>query len=399
MTQHPTPNTHYRLSGSVPAEVHLPGSESECAEIVLRAVERNQALVPWGGGTSIQQGNRIRASNWAALSTDRLVGEIDFSPADMVVTAPAGARLANLQATVGQANQFLPIDHPFPEQATVGGIIAANAQGLWREAFGLPRDRLLGVRVVLADGSRVKSGGKVVKNVAGYDLNKLFAGSWGTLGVITEATFKTNPMPESTLHLNFTADSLIVAARAGLAVHQARLQPLYLVMTNGESAVLSVGLMGSSETTAWQADQISAILGQQGMQLSASEPTADTLRIQMEESNRLRVRYSIRPTDLPDLLSRLVSYEGRLLIRAQLSVGVIDVLLPESNPNAAIVGPLQQICPAGGHLVWTNVPDVWRPYVSDVWGPTRGDFHLMRDMKNTLDPKAIFSPGRFIGGI
>src|SRR5687768_9064745 len=109
------PTTQYLLAGSTPDEVYHPNSESECAEIVLRAGERKQALIPWGGGTSIRQGNSIRAARWAVLSTDRLTGEVEFSPDDMVVTATAGAKLSELQAKLAEANQFLPMDHAFPE--------------------------------------------------------------------------------------------------------------------------------------------------------------------------------------------------------------------------------------------------------------------------------------------
>src|SRR5687768_6635832 len=107
MTQHPTPNTQHLFSGSTPDEVYHPKSESECAEIVLRAADRKQALIPWGGGTSIRQGNAVRAARWAVLSTDGLTGEIEFSPDDMVVTAPAGTKLSALQAKLAEANQFL----------------------------------------------------------------------------------------------------------------------------------------------------------------------------------------------------------------------------------------------------------------------------------------------------
>ncbi len=166
-----------------------PGSDSDAVEAVQQAHRKQLGLVPWGGGTAVAQGNPLRSTAWAALRSGSLSGIREYSPDDMVVTAGAGMSLDNLQAELQARGQLLPLDPPCADRATLGGIVATNAQGLWQAAYGLPRDRLLGVRVVLANGTVVKGGGKVVKNVAGYDLCKLFAGSWGTLGFITEVTF------------------------------------------------------------------------------------------------------------------------------------------------------------------------------------------------------------------
>src|SRR5207247_1800369 len=150
-----------------------PESEEECVKIVGACSAEGIALIPWGGGTAVQQGNPIRAARWAALGSRRLDGIVEYSPDDMVVTAQAGVTLAGLQRTLAGRRQILPIDVPDSGLATLGGIVATNAQGLWRPAVGTPRDRLLGLRIVMADGSVVRAGGKVVKNVAGYDLCKL----------------------------------------------------------------------------------------------------------------------------------------------------------------------------------------------------------------------------------
>ena len=392
------PAEQWSWLGRPPQSVYRPQTEAEAAECVREAVERRLALLPWGGGTSIRQGNLLRAGGWAILSTERLTGETEFSPADMVVTAAAGTSLSALQRQVRTANPFLPIDAPVPDRATMGGIVAANAQGLWRGGFGLPRDRLLGVRVVLANGTVIKGGGKVVKNVAGYDLNKLFAGSWGTLGLITETTFKTNPMPESTLHLNFRGAEGEQAAIAALAIYTARLEPAYLLVAVNESGVLSVGLMGSAETVKWQADQVSALAAREGLKPGASEPAADQLRIMVEEGDLLRARFGVRPTDIPELIRLLRSSAGTV-IRAQLSAGVLDAQLEGLRPGPAAVAAVESAVPNGGHLTWTNVPDEWRPYIRDVWGKPGGGFQLMRGIKQALDPPNLFSPGRFLGGL
>jgi len=231
----------FPVCGSVPDAVARPSAESECVDAIVWSRTEGIAVVPVGGLTNMM-GNPMQASRWLALSTSRMAGMLEFSPEDMVVTAQAGITLESLQGILADANQFLPIDAPNPNQTTLGGIVSTNAQGLWRPAYGLPRDRLLGLRVVLADGSAVKAGGKVVKNVAGYDLCKLFAGSHGTLGLITEVTFKTNPRPQTRVHANFQAASLGQALEAGLHVTAARLEPLYIIVSSLGS--VSVGLAG-----------------------------------------------------------------------------------------------------------------------------------------------------------
>ena len=383
------------MADSAPIEVFRPSTAAESAEIIRAASADNLALVPVGGATALHTGNRLRATRWAFLSTERLKGEIEFSPADMVVTAAAGTSLAAVEAEVEKSGQFLPIDHPSPESATLGGIVASNAQGLLRGAYGLPRDRLLGVRVILADGSEIKGGGKVVKNVAGYDLNKLFAGSWGTLGLITEVTFKTNPRPESTSHSTYQAESAEQAALGALAVYEARLDPIYTIVTSRPQPALSIGLTGSPELIEWQDSAIRTIM--EAHRIGPGEQrSADELRRMFEDSDRLCARYCVRPTDIPHIL-RDLGERGGVSAWAQVSVGVIDVELEDTTPTAEAISRFKP--PPAGHLIWTRVPSSWRPFIQDVWGPPRPDIALMRGIKQALDPKGIFSPGRFVGGI
>ncbi|HTE20671.1 MAG TPA: FAD-binding oxidoreductase, partial [Armatimonadota bacterium] len=184
----------YAVNGVTPTVVAAPGTREEAAALIRRARERGWALVAYGGGTQIDTGFPPGKLD-LVLSTRRLNRVVDYQPDDMTVTVEPGVTLANLEETLAGRSQFLPLDPPLPQAATVGGTVAAAASGPWRAGFGTPRDWVIGCRVVGADGQEVRGGGQVVKNVAGYDLPKLYTGSYGTLGLLTEVTFKVMPRP------------------------------------------------------------------------------------------------------------------------------------------------------------------------------------------------------------
>ena len=178
-----------------PSLVVEPGTIEETSEVMKLASREGLAVSPRGGGTKMGLGNPPRQVD-LILSTARMDGIIEHVPGDQIVRAQAGLKLEDLQENLAESDQMLGIDPP-EEGATVGGIVAANASGPRRLRYGTVRDLIIGIKVVLADGTVAKAGGKVVKNVAGYDLSKLFTGSLGTLGVIAEANFRLHPIRES----------------------------------------------------------------------------------------------------------------------------------------------------------------------------------------------------------
>ena len=187
-------NSPFALFGQAPAEAAAPRTVAEAQEIVRGAT--GLGIVPWGGGTRQHVGYPPERYD-LALSTEHLNAITEYEPADLTVTAQAGVTLAQLQRTLAEQGQWLPLDAALPERRTVGGLVAARADSLRRFACGSVRDALIGVSVINHRGEVVKGGGKVVKNVSGYDLPKLYCGSWGTLGLIVEATFKVAPLPEA----------------------------------------------------------------------------------------------------------------------------------------------------------------------------------------------------------
>jgi len=171
----------------------VPANAAECGEILADATRNHRTVRVCGSGTKSYVGDIEPAD--VELGTSAIAGVIDHVPADLTVTVRAGTRITHLAAALARAGQFLPLDPPHPDDATIGGVIAANSNGFWRTRYGGVRDLLIGTETALADGTVARAGGRVVKNVAGYDLDKLLVGSFGTLGVIVEATFKVLPLP------------------------------------------------------------------------------------------------------------------------------------------------------------------------------------------------------------
>ena len=256
----------YAVQGKFPAQVAIPETVAEVQAIVRAA--SGHAIVPWGGGTRQELGFPPERYD-LALCTSALTKISEYQPADLTVTAQAGITVAELQKTLTAQGQTLPVDVALPETQTLGGVIAARADSLRRFSQGSVRDSLLGVSVINSRGELVKGGGKVVKNVAGYDLPKLYCGSLGTLGLIVEATFKVAPLPEVSatailpLATDFNSEDVLDTLLGS------DLAPSFLFLLNPEAAravlpeaqsaqYVVAGFDGSAETVAWQVETLGA---------------------------------------------------------------------------------------------------------------------------------------------
>src|SRR6266550_2600621 len=205
------------VAGAQPKLVIEPGTERELAEILRLSNEAGLAVIPRGGGTKLGWGNSPARAD-LILSTVRMTEIIEHAWADLTVTVEAGCTIQRLQETLGQHGQRLALDPLWPEKATVGGVLSTNDSGALRLRFGALRDLIIGVTIALPDGTLASSGGKVVKNVAGYDLPKLFTGAFGTLGVITRATFRLHPLPHAVQLLEFATPDEATLAKLLAAV-------------------------------------------------------------------------------------------------------------------------------------------------------------------------------------
>src|SRR6516225_4578305 len=210
------------LCGVQPQFLLEPATEQQLATALRLADESKLAVIPSGGGTKLGWGNAPSRAD-LILSTARLNRILEHAWADLTVTVEAGCTIETLQQTLALHGQCLALDPLWPEKATVGGILSTNDSGALRLRFGALRDLIIGVTIALPDGTLASSGGKVVKNVAGYDLPKLVTGAFGTLGVITRAVFRLHPFPKEEHSFTFVARDLADANRLALAVQDSRL--------------------------------------------------------------------------------------------------------------------------------------------------------------------------------
>ncbi len=408
----------FSAAGSVPRLVVRPSSVDAVVAAVRSAGEAGLAVVPAGNATHLDVGAPPRRYD-VALSCAGLDEIVAHDAGDMTVTAQAGVTLAALNERLAAAGQWLPVDPPRAEETTLGGLIAADRNGPLRLAHGKVRDLLIGLRVVLADGSLVRGGGRVVKNVAGYDLPKLFTGSFGTLGVIVEATFKVRPRPPEEALFAWPMASIESAAAAAMGVLGAPLFPVLLEAVNAPSAeamglppgaALLVGCAGSPVEVAEQERRLKAHSDGRARRCEAgrAEAVAKALRDfpQPASDEALVARLSCLPASLGGMLERIESEAtARHLsveIAAHAGSGVAWCQVVEAaDPGQLTLFAEWARIEARGHgswLVFESLPAALRHRV-DPWGYAEPALALMARVKKALDPAAMFSPGRFVGGL
>ena len=391
-----------------PVATVLPGSADEVAQIVTACEASNAAIVVVGGGTQLQTGYPPREDKpYLLLSTDHMNRVLDHQPDDMTITCEPGITLAAAQEHLKAHRQVLALDVPYEDKATVGGIVSTNQSGFWRNAFGTPRDLVIGLHAVMNGGARVKGGGKVVKNVAGYDVCKLFTGGWGTAGVITEVTFRLRPLPPSERLIRLDAPDLATAARAGLTLHHAQLAPISLLVTNemdGKPCLLAF-LQGVDARMDWQTNEMARIAAPEGLQIPQVIPTS-TFRDLGDKQGRLDAatplagRIACLLTDLEPTLRKLQALPN-LQLTADLAIGIIHFAANEPGPD--FVQTIVSAVPDTANLRWTRIDADTADGIGvgrlNLWGETRETTLLQAALKQAIDPSGTFSPGRFVGRI
>jgi glycolate oxidase FAD binding subunit len=404
------------VDGLRPQCVLFPSTVDQLSRCMTAADEAGLAFIPTGNGTQLGIG-RVPQRYDVALSTRHLRRIVAHEAADMTVTVEAGLRLAELNAALAAAGQRLPLDPPHPEQVTVGALIATDASGPLRLSQGKVRDLLIGITVVLADGTIVKGGGRVVKNVAGYDLMKLFTGSFGTLGVIAEATFKIRPCPERAAIFVVPAARIEQAADLALAVLAAPLAPAFVEVFNriaiqgmgGDGPAVAIGCEGSAEEINAQRERLEVLAGQIPVRVvnDAEGTRLGTELRDFQSADACGCKVSLLPSKLAALLRHIEDEAGRCGCEAALlaHVGNGAVVVRFGGPaitNGAFVSFAERlratVRAGGGWVVFDALPVALKGQI-DPWGADAPGLTLMRGIKQTLDPKGRLSPGRFVGGI
>jgi glycolate oxidase FAD binding subunit len=408
----------YAAGGVVPGCVLQPANVDAVAMAVRSAREGCLAVIPAGSATHLDVGHSPRRYD-AALTTRRLERIVAHDAGDMTVTVEAGVTLAALEQVLAAQRQWLPLDPPRPDAMTIGGLIAADRSGPLRFSYGKVRDWLIGVRVVTADGRQVRGGGRVVKNVAGYDLPKLFTGSFGTLGVIVEATFKVQPMHEAEALFVWPAASLEQAlAAAGTALASGVIPTLVETINEAAaeslglevSAAVIVGCAGSPAHLEEQARRLSALSA--GAAERLGDEYASSLRRALSDFSQsanedgVVARISALPTGLAALLPQVEAAAAARRIVVEIAAHAGSGVAWCQFLGAPSVDALAELADwlralgreRGAWVVYESLPAALRGRV-DPWGYSEPALRLMGGVKRALDPAGVFSPGRFVGGI
>ena len=420
------------LDGFTLLEAETPGSPEELSDTVKRAAQAGKAMIPVGGGTKLHLGNRPRSAH-LAVQSGRLRGVVEYEPDNMTVSVLAGTSLNELQDVLKQSNQFLPLDPPHPDRATIGGIVACNSSGPLRFRYGTVRDLLIGVKLVHADGTQTKAGGKLVKNVTGYDMCKLYTGSLGTLGILSELIFKVQPRSESVATLFVAYPSLKTALEAAQLFLRSDLLPDAMEAWNkegmeilspswnaGEKPWVLMLRFGEVEAAVrWQIerlkDTVSKTQGEIFRVLETQESLgfwerAASAREAPNAGEEVLVKCSVLYQSAAETAQRIAEAGKELGATTALFCHAGTYIIYGRyrwEPNVArdpevlrqaLSGLRAHCASAGGHMVVEKVrPEVKNGF--DVWGYDAAALEIMRRIKHEFDPQGLLNPGRFVGGI
>jgi glycolate oxidase FAD binding subunit len=390
------------VEGVEPEFVVEPGSVEEVSGVMKLAAREGLAVAPRGGGTKMHIGDPPRRLD-LIVSTARMNEVLEHTPGDQIVRLQAGVKLEDLQKYVSSSDQMLAIDPP-ESGATVGGTVAANSSGPRRYRYGTIRDLIIGITVVLHDGTVAKAGGKVVKNVAGYDLSKLFTGSLGTLGIIATANFRLHPRPEASRTVAVEVTEPQQAQAAAQAIVHSQVEATAVELHYGEKekllAVLLESISGGIDAKAQTA---SFLLKQFGEVRTLSQEEAD--RLGPLTSDQVVLKIGAPPVDLAAVLeSVLGAAERKSLAHPRITghagTGVTLVGFSEATEDGAagFVEEMREIwVRRGGNVTLQRAPSTLKQRVS-TWDNGGDYLGLVRRVKEKFDPRGGMNPGRFLGG-
>ncbi|MCC6765823.1 MAG: FAD-binding oxidoreductase [Deltaproteobacteria bacterium] len=396
------------VGGVTPALVARPADVDEVAAAVGVVAAAGGALVPLGRGAHRDLGHPPARYD-VALVTDRLARILDYTPADMTVTVEAGVTMAELFALLAREGQWLALEPPLPACTTVGGLLAADRSGWLAASQGRVRDVVIGIGVVTAEGVRARGGGRVVKNVAGYDLMKLCIGSLGSLAVLTDVTFKVRPVPERQHGLVLRFGTTMAALACGATVEGALAVAVAGALGGGtDGAAVVVRLGGADADVAAQRARVRELARRHGAEVELDADAADpavaarfsTLRdFPASGAGRLAVRFACLPSRLhavvADAIAAVAGARGAW--QADPRRGIALVELATSGAPAATPADLTRVADAhAAHLVVERWPPALASSV-EVWHPMPPALPLMRRMKAALDPAGVLAPGRCLG--
>ncbi|HJQ23969.1 MAG TPA: FAD-binding oxidoreductase [Blastocatellia bacterium] len=394
-------NPELQVDRRAPALLVEPASAQEVAACLGVCSELNAAVVPAGRATWLDGGNPLRRAD-VLLSLERMGRVIDYSPPDLTVTVEAGMRLHAFNEMVNRDRLWLPLDPPGADAASVGAVVACNSSGALRCGYGTPRDYVIGLKLAHTDGRESKSGGRVVKNVAGYDLNKLYVGSFGTLAVITEVTFKLRPLPEQCVTVALMAHPSERITGLARQIIATELQPVACVLsfaTGAESLLLRFA--DNTAAVKAQRDELQKARGKayQTTEVSGAGEAALWAKLNdLDCASQIALRMSVPLSKTVDLYEDLIN-DKAAAVMADLGSGIVRAAM---NATAEVAATIKQrraaVAKLGGTLFIEKAPLEVKRQV-DAWGEVGTSVRLMHAVKEKFDPHGILNPGRFIAEI
>jgi glycolate oxidase FAD binding subunit len=416
--------SRWAIEGVAPRVVVRPGDAEQIGAVLRLCGEKGAAVVPWGGGTAMEVGNPPRAAD-VVLLTDRLSRVVDHDHSNLTITVQAGITLGDLDRGLAEHRQFLPLEPPRAELATAGGAVAENLSGPRRMLYGGARDLVIGMRVVQAHGALIKMGGKTVKNVAGYDMAKLFVGSLGTLGVITEVTFKVYPLPETSRTVAvWGAEASALMALAG-KVLASPLLPAAVTMVNRAAAAAvgrdAPGLLVRAQGVEAAVDRherdIKEWAAASGLATPLGAAAPSGLEVEMVAGDaeaalwrairdagwngqRAAVRLDVPSGEVSAVLELLPAVVPTSAgVMAHLATGTIWIAAEAAALTPSMLTALRDLAAGrSGNLLIARARRSLKAE-GDVWHPLPRALEVMRALKQSFDPQNILNPGRFVAGL
>ena len=388
-----------------PQIVAAPGDAAGVSRALAWAGRHKLGVVIRGRGTRLGWGPPPHRFD-LLLSTAKLDAIVEHRYGDLTATVQAGATLADVNRVLATHRQWLPLDPPDAERTTIGGLLATNDSGPRRHRYGAPRDLVIGIEVARADGRLVKGGGIVVKNVAGYDLPRLFTGSFGSLGVIVAATFKLFPVAPASRTVVAETKHAAAAAALAAAIHGSQVTPTAIEIA-GPPFVVLVRFESVEAAVVAQAERASRIATTQGATVREIEGTAEAERWTAHNApaganGDTVVKVNVLATETASMLTWIEEHvpAGTWSVTGRAGLGVLYLRLSgEADAQARIVSDIRDRLPMGrgSAVVLGGTPALKR--LVDVWGPIGDAAPLMRTVKRQFDPGGILNPGRGPGGL
>jgi glycolate oxidase FAD binding subunit len=389
--------------GVQPWIVVEPEDERELAAALRLANDKQLAVIPRGGGTKLGWGNPPARAD-LLLSTARLDKIIEHVWADLTVTVGAGCTWHKLQESLSRHGQRLALDPLWPERATVGGVLSTNDSGALRLRFGALRDLVIGMTIALPDGTLASSGGKVVKNVAGYDLPKLMTGALGTLGVITRAVFRLHPLPKIARTFSASAGNLDATQQALHAVQNSKLAHAALQVRAAGNAPPEVDVLleGTEAGLVAQETQLKKLLEPVVVAKAPESAWSARQELWFDSDSAVVAKFSLLPAGVAKGMEtvRRIADHRKIRWQAVAQATGIGWLRLDGSPDhlhAALRELRAEFECGGGSLVILHRPAGIAPL--DVWGNAGDALSLMCAVKQQFDPKGTLNRGRFVGGI